>query len=118
MRSCLKQRINKVARSTGARPFSTVPPARPQEPITHEGKSEPVFPSMTNFLDRTAEVFFMTEIWYVIVLVLVFHRSSNTPLILNAPITTTTTMMMMMMMILITTLRKFYYMQASCVANR
>jgi len=58
--------LNKMARSSGSttvRSFSIVPPARPQDPATHKGKSEPVFPSMTNFLDRTAEVFFMTEIW-------------------------------------------------------
>ena len=43
-----------------------VAPAKPQKPEEHKGISEPVFPNISNFLDRTAEVFFMTEIWSVI----------------------------------------------------
>ena len=58
--------MNKIARSnnsTVVRSLSIVPPVKPQDPATHTAKSEPVFPSFSNFLDRTAEVFFMTEIW-------------------------------------------------------
>lgn len=55
---------NSVSRSPVVCNFSSkVGPARPQEPSVHEGKSEPVFPSLTKFLDRSSEVLFMTEIW-------------------------------------------------------
>lgn len=59
----LRKQLSSPQQRVATAGLSSIGPARPQKPGEHEGISEPTFPSFSNFLERTSEVFFMTEIW-------------------------------------------------------